>query len=182
MCGLVGIFDRRDTRQIDESILLRMNSSIRHRGPDGEGIHVAPGIGLGHRRLSIIDLERGHQPMFNEDESVALVYNGEIYNFPELKRELEDLGLSFSEPLRYGSHRSRLGSLGAKLRNQRFSRHVCVRSLGLVQKDAVSRSRPFGKKAALLFRFAERAFHFRLRAEGTCLSTLRRRAGSIRKP
>jgi len=72
-----------------------MTDAIRHRGPDGEGLYTAPGIGLGHRRLSIIDIEGGAQPMCNAERSVALVYNGEIYNFPELKKELESLGHSF---------------------------------------------------------------------------------------
>lgn len=95
MCGLAGIFDSRGERDIDATILSRMNASLRHRGPDGEGLYVGAGIGLAHRRLSIIDLERGQQPMFNEDRSVAVIYNGEIYNFVELKKELEAKGYRF---------------------------------------------------------------------------------------
>ena len=95
MCGLAGIFDSRGEREIDATVLSRMNASLRHRGPDGDGLYVGSGIGLAHRRLSIIDLERGQQPMFNEDKSVAVVYNGEIYNFPELKKELESKGYRF---------------------------------------------------------------------------------------
>lgn len=72
-----------------------MTDSLEHRGPDGHGYHIAEGIGLGHRRLSIIDLAGGHQPMFNEDGSVAVVYNGEIYNFKELAQELRDCGHQF---------------------------------------------------------------------------------------
>jgi asparagine synthase (glutamine-hydrolysing) len=87
MCGLAGIFDSRGEREIDAIVLSRMNASLRHRGPDGDGLYVGSGIGLAHRRLSIIDLERGQQPMFNEDKSVAVVYNGEIYNFLELKEK-----------------------------------------------------------------------------------------------
>ena len=68
---------------------------IRHRGPDDEGIHVEPGVGLGMRRLSIIDLSTGHQPIHNEDQSVWLVFNGEIYNYRELRRELESAGHRF---------------------------------------------------------------------------------------
>ena len=81
MCGFTGIFHSRDKREIDMALLARMNDSLAHRGPDDCGYHAEPGIGLGHRRLSIIDLSGGHQPMFNEDGSVARVYHGEIYNF-----------------------------------------------------------------------------------------------------
>ncbi|MEX2661517.1 MAG: hypothetical protein WD227_06295, partial [Vicinamibacterales bacterium] len=68
---------------------------IRHRGPDDEGIHVEAGVGLGMRRLSIIDLSTGHQPIHNEDETVWLVFNGEIYNYRELRTELESAGHRF---------------------------------------------------------------------------------------
>ncbi len=72
-----------------------MNDAIRHRGPDGDDIHLEPGLGLGHRRLAIIDLAHGDQPLFNEDHSVMVVYNGEIYNFQPLMQELESLGHRF---------------------------------------------------------------------------------------
>ena len=84
MCGLSGIFDLRGKRNVDQALLKAMNRSQAHRGPDGEGYHFEPGVGLGHRRLAIIDLEGGAQPMFNEDESVAVTFNGEIYNFIEI--------------------------------------------------------------------------------------------------
>ena len=73
-----------------------MTDSVAHRGPDGDGYHIAPGIGLGHRRLAIIDLVSGDQPIYNEDGSVAIVFNGEIYNFQTLMAELEALGHRFS--------------------------------------------------------------------------------------
>ena len=72
-----------------------MNQIQFHRGPDEGGLHTEPGIGLGHRRLSIIDLSSGHQPLFNEDGSVAVVFNGEIYNFVDLIPELQVLGHVF---------------------------------------------------------------------------------------
>lgn len=96
MCGLAGLFDSRTHAPIDGDLLRAMTDSLTHRGPDDSGFFQAPGIGLGHRRLSIIDLSGGQQPLFNEDGSVAVVYNGEIYNFPELTRELEGLGHRFS--------------------------------------------------------------------------------------
>ncbi len=95
MCGITGIVDLRGQRPIDRTVLHRMNESQHHRGPDESGMHIAPGVGLGHRRLSIIDLATGQQPLFNEDHTVAIVYNGEIYNFQELIPELTALGHVF---------------------------------------------------------------------------------------
>ena len=95
MCGLVGIFDTRAESEIDRALLDRMNERQFHRGPNEGGIHIEPGVGLAHRRLSIIDLSSGQQPLFNEDHSVVVVYNGEIYNFSELATELAGLGHIF---------------------------------------------------------------------------------------
>ena len=95
MCGITGIFDTRTTRQVARDVLERMNESQHHRGPDEGGLHIEPGMGFGHRRLSIIDLSSGQQPLFNEDHSVVVVFNGEIYNFQELVPELEALGHIF---------------------------------------------------------------------------------------
>jgi asparagine synthase (glutamine-hydrolysing) len=95
MCGITGIFDTRGRRPISSDVLAQMNESQHHRGPDECGTHIEPGVGLGHRRLSIIDLATGQQPLFNEDGSVAVVFNGEIYNFQELIPELTALGHTF---------------------------------------------------------------------------------------
>ena len=95
MCGIVGIFDATGRAEIDRDLLRRMNDSQTHRGPDGDGLFLDPGIGLGHRRLAIIDLSGGAQPLFNEDDSVVVVYNGEIYNFQELADQLIALGHQF---------------------------------------------------------------------------------------
>lgn len=95
MCGITGIVDMRAERPIDEPLLRAMNSAIGHRGPDGDGFHFEPGVGLGHRRLSIIDLEGGKQPLYNEDHSVVVTYNGEIFNFMEVERELLQRGHTF---------------------------------------------------------------------------------------
>jgi asparagine synthase (glutamine-hydrolysing) len=95
MCGITGIFDHRGRVAIHRPLLQRMTDILDHRGPDGEGFYYAPGIGLGHRRLAIIDLAGGDQPMFNEDGTVCLVFNGEIYNFRSLMKELTALGHTF---------------------------------------------------------------------------------------
>ncbi len=95
MCGLVGICDLRGRNDLDRALLRRMNDSQRHRGPDGSGEHFEPGLALGHRRLSIIDLATGQQPLYNEDRSVVVVFNGEIYNYRSLIPQLQALGHTF---------------------------------------------------------------------------------------
>ena len=85
MCGIVGYINK---NKIDKKILKKMNDRIIHRGPDEEGYYIDEHIGLGHRRLSIIDLESGSQPIYNEDKTKVIIFNGEIYNFRELKKEL----------------------------------------------------------------------------------------------
>ena len=95
MCGITGIFDTRGGRDIDRAALARMNDAQHHRGPDEGNVHVEPGLGFGHRRLSIIDVATGQQPLFNEDGSVVIVFNGEIYNYQELIPELQALGHVF---------------------------------------------------------------------------------------
>jgi len=96
MCGIAGMVDLRGSRTPDRDLLERMTDTIAHRGPDGSGLHVEPGVGLGHRRLAIIDLEGGRQPLANEDGSVLVTYNGEIYNFQELAKELVAAGHRFA--------------------------------------------------------------------------------------
>ena len=91
MCGICGIIRKGDNKDI----IKKMNDRIMHRGPDGEGYYIDGDIAFGHRRLSIIDLSTGDQPIYNEDNSVVTVYNGEIYNYVELRSELESLGHEF---------------------------------------------------------------------------------------
>ena len=95
MCGIAGIFDIKEQRQPDQTVMDAMNQSQFHRGPDEGGSHIEPGVGLAHRRLSIIDLASGQQPMFSDDGTLCVVYNGEIYNFQELASELRALGYIF---------------------------------------------------------------------------------------
>src|ERR1700757_3578478 len=95
MCGIAGMVSAASGDQIDADVIHRMCQAIVHRGPDDEGLFVKNGTGLGMRRLSIIDLAGGHQPVFNEDRSLWIVFNGEIYNFPELRADLEKRGHRF---------------------------------------------------------------------------------------
>jgi asparagine synthase (glutamine-hydrolysing) len=95
VCGISGVVDLRERRDVDRRLLERMNGTLVHRGPDGDGFHVEPGVGFGHRRLSIIDLEGGRQPLFNEDGTVCVTFNGEIYNFQSLEAELKSRGHVF---------------------------------------------------------------------------------------
>ena len=94
MCGISGIFDR-GGEPVNKELLERMTSAIQHRGPDGQGYFVHEGIGVGHRRLSIIDVEGGSQPISNEDGTLQVVFNGEIYNYIELREELLAFGHRF---------------------------------------------------------------------------------------
>jgi asparagine synthase (glutamine-hydrolysing) len=95
MCGISGLFDTRGQRSFDLELAARINNIQAHRGPDEADLHAEPGLVLGHRRLSVIDLATGQQPLFNEDGSVGIVFNGEIYNFQALSQELKALGHVF---------------------------------------------------------------------------------------
>jgi len=95
MCGIAGRFNYDARRPIDHDCLVAMTDAVAHRGPDAAGYYEGPGIALGHRRLSIIDLATGDQPLANEDGSVQVVFNGEIYNFAEVRAELVELGHRF---------------------------------------------------------------------------------------
>src|SRR5712692_9150412 len=96
MCGICGIFEFQRRDIIPEALIRSMSDTLFHRGPDDEGIFVGEGIGLGFRRLSIIDLAGGHQPIANEDGRIWVMLNGEIYNYPELREELLGRGHCFS--------------------------------------------------------------------------------------
>ena len=95
MCGIAGIYNPERGAAVDPECLQRMIHIIRHRGPDDSGTYVSGNLGLGHARLSIVDLEGGHQPMSNEDGSLWIVFNGEIYNHPELREDLIKKGHCF---------------------------------------------------------------------------------------
>jgi len=94
VCGIVGIFSP-ESKEISYSLIEQMNNALHHRGPDGQGLHLEPHVGLGHKRLSIIDIAGGVQPLYNEDKSVVVVYNGEIYNYRALIKDLKKRGHKF---------------------------------------------------------------------------------------
>jgi asparagine synthase (glutamine-hydrolysing) len=95
MCGLAGIYNFDKGKTVDSNLLKKMTDIIKHRGPDGEGYYINGNIGLGHRRLSIIDLHTGDQPLYSDDKGIVIVFNGEIYNYLELKAELQREGYTF---------------------------------------------------------------------------------------
>ena len=88
MCGICGIVTLEPGMPVERDDLLTMRDRMVHRGPDDSGVFIEQNVGLGHRRLSIIDLSTGHQPMTNEDGTVVIVYNGELYNYLGLRDEL----------------------------------------------------------------------------------------------
>jgi asparagine synthase (glutamine-hydrolysing) len=96
MCGIAGLFYRDGAKPVDTALLGRMNDVMHHRGPDDAGLFVGPGVGLAHRRLSIIDIAGGHQPMHDDSRRRTIVYNGEIYNFREVRQTLEARGVPFT--------------------------------------------------------------------------------------
>src|SRR5437879_1980633 len=95
MCGICGYFEPGQDSIADRNLVKAMADTITHRGPDGEGVYCGPGVGLGHRRLSIIDVATGQQPLANEDESVWISFNGEIYNYEELNQRYLSTGHRF---------------------------------------------------------------------------------------
>ena len=88
MCGIAGAVDLRGSREFSTRRLLAMTAAIAHRGPDDEQVHIEPGVALGTRRLSIIDLAGGRQPLANEDGSIWVAFNGELFEYPELRQDL----------------------------------------------------------------------------------------------
>ena len=116
-----------------------MMDAIAHRGPDGEGSYFGSSVALGHRRLSLLDLSSGGQPMFNEDNTIVVIFNGEIYNFQELRSELVELGHRFStdhsdtEVLLHGLRSMGTADAGAS------AGHVCLCYLGQWQRGFVLR-------------------------------------------
>jgi asparagine synthase (glutamine-hydrolysing) len=96
VCGICGIIYSDINKNVDKEVLIRMTNSLFHRGPDEDGYFISNNIGLGMRRLSIIDVKGGQQPIYNEDKTICVICNGEIYNHLELRELLEKQGHQFS--------------------------------------------------------------------------------------
>ena len=96
MCGIAGVVNNESGNEVSPEIVRAMCDVIRHRGPDEDGFYIEGNVGLGMRRLNIIDLVTGSQPIFNEDRTVVTVFNGEIYNYRRLRKELQAKGHRFS--------------------------------------------------------------------------------------
>ena len=92
MCGIVGFYNNDKDKDV---VIKKMADRIKHRGPDGDGFYCDNNIALGHRRLSIIDIDGGSQPMFTQDKKLVVVFNGEIYNYRDLKETLQEAGYKF---------------------------------------------------------------------------------------
>ena len=170
MCGIAGF-----TGPNDRAALERMTESLRHRGPDSAGFWEGPGISLGARRLAIIDVATGEQPVFNEDKTVAVVFNGEIYNYVELRDAARARRPPLlHRPFRHRGHRPSLRGPRARLPG-RAQRHVCDRAVGRAPPPAGARPRPARHQAALSRARAGRS-GLRLRAQGAARSIPRSRA------
>ena len=151
---------------MDPALLGRMGAALRHRGPDDEGQVIfataAASIGLGHQRLSIIDLSpAGRQPMSNEDETVWVTFNGEIYNFQELRDGLRKRGI-VSFQLRHRSHRSSLRRIRSRCLDHRW--HVCFCALGLQARISSSGARPDWQETIALLLHPGLAFASEIKA------------------
>ncbi len=177
MCGIAGIFDLRERRPIDEALLVAMRDSIRHRGPDGEGLHVEPGVGLAHRQA--FDHRRRRR-------AAAYLQRRRLGSARLQRRDLQLSGprgraalvrARLPHALRYRGRRSRLGGVGRGLRRA-VQRHVRLRPLGSKPRQGVSRAGPDRDQAALLRRARERAGSLRIGAQGASGASRPRRAPS----
>ena len=129
MCGIAGIFHPDVPKPVDPARVEAMADALAHRGPDGSGVWTAPGVGLGHRRLSIIDLARAAPSRCSRPTAaMAISYNGEIYNFREVRAELEALGPRLPHRERHRGDPRRLAAMGAGLPGA-VQRHVRLRAL-----------------------------------------------------
>ena len=133
MCGIAGLYYPGLPKPIEPARLAAMTNALAHRGPDGSGIWTAPGVGLGHRRLSIIDVAGSSQPMATPGETHVVVFNGEIYNYQEIRAELIDLGARFG---RFG-----LGRAAALLLPRRLEQRILLDLIGDERLDLQIRQR-----------------------------------------
>ena len=148
MCGIAGRVNTDPARPINRARLEAMTTAVAHRGPDADGFYVGAGVGLGHRRLSILDLATGDQPLSNEDGRFWVVFNGEIFNFADTRAELETAGHHFrtNTDTEVSSTRTRSGATQPSSDSAACSR---MRS-GKPDAPAAARPRSPGHQAALL--------------------------------
>ncbi len=165
MCGIAGLYYPGTPKPVDPARIAAMADAMVHRGPDGSGVWTAPGVGLGHRRLSIIDLGGGAQPMATTDHGVIVSYNGEIYNFRAVRAELEALGARF-RPNRTPKSCSTAGAPWGPNPARAARRHVRFRALRCPAPQPVPRARPLRSEAAPLCRAVRRRGRLRLGAQG----------------
>ena len=153
MCGIAGIV-RQDKSPVERMTLERMVRAMVHRGPDDQGIWMDRSVGLGHRRLSIIDRSSGHQPLCNEDESVWIAFNGEIYNYQEIREELLANGHTFrtKSDTEVIVHLVRGSGRGVR---PAPAWDVCIRDLGPSYRDTSACAGSNGDQATLLCLDAE---------------------------
>ena len=155
MCGIAAVFAYGAAASpVDREEVRRMRERMFSRGPDGSGEWFSDDgrVGIGHRRLSIIDLSpAGDQPMFNADRSLAITFNGEIYNYVELARPIGGERISIPVPLRHRSHPRLVHYIRHRRDDEPPARNVRVRDLGSEKTGAAAGARPVRNKASLLF-------------------------------
>ena len=187
MCGVAGFLFTHQEVDDPRGVITRMAESLLHRGPDDAGSWVdeAAGVALGHRRLAVIDLSvDGRQPMISHGGRYVLSYNGEIYNFSELREELASEGARFQGALGHRGAPRRSGNVGAGGGYRAIRRHVRLRLVGSHRKNAASRARQDGRETPVL-RLASKIFSFRLgtqippRAPGLGRRDFNRLAGPV---
>ncbi len=138
MCGICGL-SYSNSRVGDREILQVMNEAIRHRGPDSDGFYTSEGVGLAIRRLAIIDVKGGDQPISNEDDSLWVVLNGEIYNYPEMRIDLEKRGHRLKTKTDTECILHYYEDEGDAVRRA-IARHVCLCLMGYAQATPVDRA------------------------------------------
>ena len=183
MCGIAGRFNYDPLRPVDRDVLVAMTDAVAHRGPDAAGYYLAPGIGLGHRRLSIIDLSTGDQPLANEDGTVQDRLQRRDLQLRRRPRRAGRARPPVPHRLRHRGHRPRLRGVGRALRRA-LPRHVRVRGLGRTRAPAAACARSARRQAAVLRGSARPRHRVRLRdqvAARGCRRSARLAPGSDRR-
>ena len=152
MCGIAGVLNLTNSSPIDSGRLRAACDALYHRGPDDGRLFTQDGIGLAARRLSIIDLAHGRQPMPNEDGTVHIAYNGEVHNHEDLRQGARVPRPRVPDARGYRSGPPRIRRVGARWASREAPRHVCLCRMGRASEDSFSRPRPHGNETPLLRR------------------------------